>query len=59
MTKQFCPTCGNPTLMKTSVSIDENGVLHYYLKKNYQYNLRGTKVFLLLLHFDFDFDCRI
>lgn len=30
MTKQFCPTCGNKTLKKVSVSLDENGqqVIH-------------------------------
>jgi len=47
MSKQFCPTCGNNTLIKTSCSIDENGVLHYHLKKNFQYRLKGTKVCLL------------
>ena len=43
MSKQFCPSCGNNTLIKTSVSIDEAGVLHYHLKKNFQYRLKGTK----------------
>ena len=43
MSKQFCPSCGNSTLIKTSVSIDEAGVLHYHLKKNFQYRLKGTK----------------
>ncbi|CAG8478127.1 13675_t:CDS:2 [Acaulospora morrowiae] len=43
MEKQFCPTCGNATLIRTSTSTDANGKVTYYLKKNFQYNLRGTK----------------
>ncbi|RUS17018.1 Nin one binding Zn-ribbon like-domain-containing protein [Endogone sp. FLAS-F59071] len=43
MEKKFCPRCGNTTLMRTSCSTDEDGNVTYYLKKNFQYNLRGTK----------------
>ncbi|KAI8829381.1 Nin one binding Zn-ribbon like-domain-containing protein [Chytriomyces cf. hyalinus JEL632] len=43
MSKVFCPACGGNTLMRTSCSIDGNGKLTFYLKKNFQYNLRGTK----------------
>ncbi|KAF9432400.1 Nin1 binding protein [Entomortierella beljakovae] len=43
MDKKFCPSCGNPTLMRTSTSTDQNGNVKYYLKKNMVYNLRGTK----------------
>ncbi|KAJ3018207.1 UNVERIFIED_CONTAM: Nin1 binding protein [Siphonaria sp. JEL0065] len=43
MTKVFCPACGNHTLMRTSCSVDGNGKMTYYLKRNYQYNLRGTQ----------------
>ncbi|CAG8439831.1 11424_t:CDS:2 [Cetraspora pellucida] len=43
MEKQFCPSCGNATLIRTSASTDINGKVTYYLKKNFQYNLRGTK----------------
>ncbi|KAF9578106.1 Nin1 binding protein [Lunasporangiospora selenospora] len=43
MDKQFCPNCGNATLMRTSTSTDQNGNVRYYLKKNMVYNLRGTK----------------
>ncbi|CAG8823757.1 5949_t:CDS:2, partial [Racocetra persica] len=41
--KQFCPSCGSATLIRTSASTDMNGKVTYYLKKNFQYNLRGTK----------------
>ncbi|CAG8839955.1 5707_t:CDS:2, partial [Gigaspora margarita] len=44
MEKQFCPSCGGATLIRTSTSTDMNGKVTYYLKKNFQYNLRGTKV---------------
>ena len=44
MSKRFCPKCGNATLIRTSSSINpETGVVTYYLKKNFQYNNRGTK----------------
>ncbi|CAG8609415.1 5965_t:CDS:2 [Ambispora gerdemannii] len=43
MEKQFCPSCGGPTLIRTSTTTDENGNIRYYLKKNFQHNLRGTK----------------
>ncbi|CAI2169687.1 2627_t:CDS:2 [Funneliformis geosporum] len=43
MEKQFCPKCGNATLIRTSTSTDANGNVTYYLKKNFQYNLRGSK----------------
>lgn len=42
--KKFCPSCGNPSLIKTSMSVDANtGRMNIYLKKNFQYNLRGSK----------------
>jgi hypothetical protein len=47
MEKKFCPNCGNATLIRTSTSTDANGNVTYYLKKNFQYNLRGTKVVYL------------
>ncbi|KAJ3278273.1 Nin1 binding protein [Borealophlyctis nickersoniae] len=43
MEKKFCPHCGNNTLMRTSVGVDADGNVIYYLKKNFQYNNRGTK----------------
>ncbi|KAJ1500678.1 Nin1 binding protein [Coelomomyces lativittatus] len=42
MEKQFCPKCGNATLLRTSYSI-EQGQLQLHLKKNFHYRLRGTK----------------
>ncbi|KAJ2489163.1 20S-pre-rRNA D-site endonuclease nob1 [Coemansia sp. RSA 2050] len=42
MTKQFCPSCGHPTLKRCSVSTGTNGRLQVHLKTNYKYNLRGT-----------------
>ncbi|KAJ3001620.1 Nin1 binding protein, partial [Thoreauomyces humboldtii] len=43
MDKKFCPSCGNNTLIRTTVGVDSNGKVTYYLKKNFQYNNRGTK----------------
>ncbi|KAH8171032.1 nin one binding (NOB1) zn-ribbon like domain-containing protein [Sarocladium implicatum] len=42
MTKQFCPSCGQPTLLRTSCSTDERGQVRVHLKKNYQWNNRGN-----------------
>jgi RNA-binding protein NOB1 len=46
MDKKFCPKCGNSSLMRTSCSTDQYGNVTYWMKKNFQYNLRGTKVSL-------------
>ncbi|KAI9295148.1 hypothetical protein K502DRAFT_365267 [Neoconidiobolus thromboides FSU 785] len=43
MEKRFCPKCGGNTLTRVTSSVDKDGNVRYYLKKNYQYNLRGTK----------------
>ncbi|KAF7332261.1 20S-pre-rRNA D-site endonuclease NOB1 [Mycena kentingensis (nom. inval.)] len=48
-TKKFCPSCGNPTLLRASVTISSPNapgdapVMEVHLKKNFQYKLRGTK----------------
>lgn len=47
--KQFCPSCGNPTLLRTSVTIAspdasaDAPAMQIHLKKNFSYKLRGTK----------------
>ncbi|KAF8507848.1 Nin one binding Zn-ribbon like-domain-containing protein [Hysterangium stoloniferum] len=46
--KKFCPSCGNPTLLRTSVTVTagtpgEEPTLQVHLKKNFQYRNRGTK----------------
>ncbi|KAI6047513.1 Nin one binding Zn-ribbon like-domain-containing protein [Pisolithus marmoratus] len=47
--KQFCPSCGNPTLIRTSVTVSSSDaatdapVMQVHLKKNFQYRVRGTK----------------
>ncbi|KAI6003656.1 Nin one binding Zn-ribbon like-domain-containing protein [Pisolithus albus] len=47
--KQFCPSCGNPTLIRTSVTISSadagagSPVMKVHLKKNFQYRVRGTR----------------
>ncbi|ORY96547.1 Nin one binding Zn-ribbon like-domain-containing protein [Syncephalastrum racemosum] len=43
MEKKFCPKCGNASLNRVSCSTNSKGEVRYYLKKNFQYNLRGTK----------------
>lgn len=42
MEKKFCPKCGNATLLRTSIGVDSSGQVILYLKKNFQYNTRGT-----------------
>lgn len=42
--KRFCPSCGNATLMRTTVTTSATtGKQTIHLKKNFQYHLRGTK----------------
>jgi len=40
--KQFCPSCGQPTLTRVSCSTDQSGNFQIYLKKNFQWNNRGN-----------------
>ncbi|KAK4122192.1 D-site 20S pre-rRNA nuclease [Parathielavia appendiculata] len=42
MSKQFCPSCGQPTLTRVSCSTDASGNFTLHLKKNFQYNNRGN-----------------
>ncbi|EEU41188.1 uncharacterized protein NECHADRAFT_46258 [Fusarium vanettenii 77-13-4] len=42
MTRQFCPSCGQPTLMRASCSTDQFGNFTIHLKKNFQWNNRGN-----------------
>ncbi|TDL29818.1 hypothetical protein BD410DRAFT_709650 [Rickenella mellea] len=47
-TKKFCPSCGNATLLRTSVTVssptadDSTPTMQVHLKKNFQYRTRGT-----------------
>eukprot|EP00825_Cyclidium_porcatum_P016209 TRINITY_DN1931_c0_g1_i9.p3 TRINITY_DN1931_c0_g1~~TRINITY_DN1931_c0_g1_i9.p3 ORF type:complete len:229 (+),score=58.17 TRINITY_DN1931_c0_g1_i9:1726-2412(+) len=40
-TKQFCPSCGNHSLLKVTCSINEDGSITLYRKKGFQVNQRG------------------
>lgn len=43
MEKRFCPSCGQPTLMRASCTVDDRtGQLTVHLKKNFQWNNRGN-----------------
>ncbi|KFA66217.1 hypothetical protein S40285_05082 [Stachybotrys chlorohalonatus IBT 40285] len=42
MARQFCPSCGQPTLLRTSCSTDDHGNFTVHLKKNFQWNKRGN-----------------
>lgn len=43
MSKQFCPRCGKPTLLRVSCTTLDNGEFKIHLKKNMQWNTRGNK----------------
>lgn len=53
--KQFCPGCGNATLFKVAVSIDNKGVTHYITRASSKVNLRGTKVGVFFFIFLYQF----
>src|ERR1700733_3588144 len=48
MSKKFCPSCGNPTLLRASVTVSapsgssNTPTMQVHLKKNFQYKTRGT-----------------
>lgn len=47
--KKFCPSCGNPSLLRTSMTVAAPGAspntpaIQVHLKPNFQYKIRGTK----------------
>ncbi|EDV29769.1 uncharacterized protein TRIADDRAFT_4055, partial [Trichoplax adhaerens] len=41
--KQYCPSCGNKTLLKVTVNTDDKGNRQYFLVKNKRINTRGMK----------------
>jgi RNA-binding protein NOB1 len=47
--KKFCPSCGNPSLLRASVTVAAPGAspntpaMQVHLKPNFQYKIRGTK----------------
>ncbi|XP_045193353.2 RNA-binding protein NOB1-like [Mercenaria mercenaria] len=41
--KTFCPQCGNKTLTKVSMTVNDDGSIKYFLSKRRRMNLRGTK----------------
>ncbi|XP_054707464.1 RNA-binding protein NOB1-like [Uloborus diversus] len=43
MTKQFCPNCGNKTLKRVAVTINEDGTKNVHINFRKPINLRGTK----------------
>ena len=40
--KQFCPSCGQPTLTRVACSTSADGSVRLHLKRNFQYNKRGN-----------------
>lgn len=43
MSKQFCPSCGQPTLTRVSCSTNAKGEFQMHLKKNMQWSHRGDR----------------
>lgn len=43
MTKKFCPKCGNNTLKRVAVSLDENGKLKIHINAKHPLTARGKK----------------
>lgn len=44
MTKKFCPKCGNKTLKRVAVSVNEDGNKTVHLNFRRPINIRGTRV---------------
>ncbi|KAK1671353.1 Nin one binding Zn-ribbon like-domain-containing protein [Colletotrichum godetiae] len=42
MDRQFCPSCGQATLIRTSCTTEEDGTFKIHLKRNFQWNNRGN-----------------
>ncbi len=46
--KQFCPSCGNPSLTKLSVRVNDNGTMTFYRNPKKKINTRGKIVEIFL-----------
>ncbi|XP_060069400.1 RNA-binding protein NOB1-like [Ylistrum balloti] len=46
--KEFCPSCGNNTLQKVSMTVEEDGTIRYFLSRRKPISTRGTKFSLPL-----------
>ena len=44
MRKEFCPNCGNKTLQKLSMTVDDDGSIRYCLSRRKPISARGLKV---------------
>lgn len=43
MERRFCPSCGQPTLLRAACTVDDRtGAVTVHLKKNFQWNNRGN-----------------
>ena len=40
----FCPHCGNKTLAKVSVTVGQDGTMHYHFLSSKQFSHRGVRV---------------
>ncbi|KAL1846843.1 hypothetical protein VTK73DRAFT_210 [Phialemonium thermophilum] len=40
--RQFCPSCGQPTLTRTACTTEADGTVRVHLKRNFQFNKRGN-----------------
>jgi RNA-binding protein NOB1 len=47
--KLFCHECGNNALLKVSCSINSDGTIKLYRRKNFKVNLRGTQVTIVII----------
>lgn len=50
MTKIFCPHCGNKTLKKVEVTLDENGKQQIHINFRRPLSAKGKKVCVLILN---------
>lgn len=46
--KEFCPSCGNNTLQKVTMTVEEDGTVRYFLSRRRPIGCRGTKYSLPL-----------
>ena len=49
MDKVFCPSCGHNSLRRATCALDSEGKMQVFLKRNFQFNNRGTKVSCLFI----------
>ena len=59
MEKEFCPVCGNHTLQRIAMTVNDDGSIQYFMSRRKPVNLRGLRVCRQVLEATYGFSALI